>query len=279
MWEKLLKLDRRWIFLLVSLSVLVPLLRPLGLPMMITEPVYNLYTYIDTLKPKDKAVMLVTDFDPSTMPELLPMAEAIMRHCFAKKIPLILYGGMYPTYVGMAKMALSNVLPDFPDIKYGEDYVFLGYIPGTSLLILSMGESIPKTFGNDYYGNKLDTLPLMQRVKNYENVAIVVDLSGAGTPVLWIIYGYQRYGVRIGCGTTAVSAAQYYPYLHTGQFVGMLGGLKGAAEYETLIERAGIPCGRKSASIGMDAQSIVHLMLIFLIILGNVGFLIVRRKR
>ncbi len=279
MWEKLLRLDRRWIFVLVALSVLIPLLRPLGLPMRTTEPVLNLYTYIDTLKPHDKAVILVTDFDPSTMPELLPMAEAIMRHCFARKIPLILYGGMYPTFVGMAKMALSRVLPDFPDVKYGEDYVFLGYIPGTSLIILSMGESISKTFGNDYYGNKLDSLPLMQRVKNYDQVALVIDLSGSGTPVWWIIYGYQRYGVRVGCGTTAVSAAQYYPYLQTGQFVGMLGGLKGAAEYETLIERAGIPPGRKTASIGMDAQSIVHLMLIFLIILGNIGYFIVRRKR
>ena len=277
-WDRFLKIDRRWVFLVVWIAVVIPLLKPLGLPTHITPPVKKLYDYIDRMEGEDKAVFLSFDFDPSTMPELLPMGVAIIRHCFAKKIPIIVYGGLYPQFVGMAKMAIDMAKTDFPDIVYGKDYVFLGYVPGLSLVILSIGESIQGTFGNDYFGNRLDTLPLTMHVDNYEKIGIVVDLSGSSIPASWVAYAYQRYGCRIGCGTTAVSAAQYYPYLQTGQFVGMLGGLKGAAEYEELLERNGIPTGRRTATIGMDAQSVVHLLIILLIILGNIGFFYVRRR-
>jgi len=54
--------------------------------------------------------------------------------------------------------------------------------------------------------------------------------------------------------------------------VGMLGGLKGAAEYEKLIQEKGYTKAREIATIGMDAQSIAHLVILFLIIIGNVAF-------
>lgn len=276
-WDKFLKIDRRWLFLLVFIVVLIPLIKPLRLPTFITKPSQDLYNYIDNIEPHNKAVLLVSDFDPSTMPELLPMAEAIIRHCFAKHIKLIVYGGLVPQFVGMAVMAIQHVLPDFPDVKYGEDYVLLGYIPGGGVVILSIGEGIKETFKKDYYGHPLDSLPMMKDIHNYDDIALSIDLSGSGSPYWWVMFAYQKYGEKIGCGTTAVSAAQYYPLLQTGQFVGMLGGLKGAAEYEHLIKKAGIPTGRMVASMGMDAQSIIHLLIILLVILGNIGYFIVRR--
>jgi len=276
-WDKFLKIDRRWLFLIVFVVVLIPLIKPLGLPTFITKPSQDLYNVVDNIEPHHKALLLSFDFDPSTMPELLPMAEAIIRHCLAKHIRIIIYGGLYPQGIGMAVMATQNVIKDFPDAKYGEDYVLLGYIPGVSIVILSIGEGIKETFNKDYYGTPLDSIPMMKDIHNYDDIALTIDLSGAAIPVAWVTYAYQKYGEKIGCGTTAVSAAQYYPYLQTKQFVGMLGGLKGAAEYEHLIKKAGIPAGRMVASMGMDAQSIVHLFIILLVLLGNIGYFIVRK--
>ena len=276
-WDKFLKIDRRWLFLLVFIVVLIPLIKPLGLPTFITKPSQDLYDYIDNIEPHNKAVLLVFDFDPSTMPELLPMAEAIIRHCLAKHIRIMVYGGLWPQGMGMAVMATQKVLPDFPDVKYGEDYALLGYIPGGGVVILSIGEGIKETFQKDYYGHPLDSLPMMKDINNYDDIALTIDLSGSGSPYAWVAFAYQKYGEKIGCGTTAVSAAQYYPLLQTGQFVGMLGGLKGAAEYEHLIKRAGIPTGRMVASMGMDAQSVIHLLIILLVILGNIGYFVIRR--
>ncbi len=157
--------------------------------------------------------------------------------------------------------------------------MFIGYVPGVSLIILKIGESISKTFEYDYYGNKLDTLPLNKKVDNYKNIGIVVDLAGSAVTESWITYAYQRYGARVGCGTTAVSAAQYYPLLQTGQLVGMLGGLKGAAEYEKLLKDNNIPTGRMDATIGMDSQSFVHIYIILIVIIGNIAYFVVRRKK
>jgi hypothetical protein len=40
----------------------------------------------------------------------------------------------------------------------------------------------------------------------------------------------------VAVGVTAVMAADMYPYLQSGQLIGMLSGLKGAAEYEKLVD-------------------------------------------
>jgi hypothetical protein len=64
-----------------------------------------------------------------------------------------------------------------------------------------------------------------------------------------------------------------YPYLNTGQLVGLIGGLKGAAEYEKLIAKEG------KATLGMKVQSIVHLMIILMVIFGNVVYLLSMRQK
>jgi len=83
----------------------------------------------------------------------------------------------------------------------------------------------------------------------------------------------SRYRVRLASGTTAVAAPPFYPYVQSGQLVGLLGGLKGAAEYEGLVGATG------DATRGMDAQSIVHALIVFFILLGNVVYLMERRAR
>ena len=77
----------------------------------------------------------------------------------------------------------------------------------------------------------------------------------------------------MGCGTTAVGAPKYYAFVASGQFVGLLGGMKGAAEYELLADHP------DRAVRGMDVQSIVHFLIIALVIMGNIGHFIERRKR
>ncbi len=271
-WEKVVKLDRRFIFLLIALGVLIPFLKPLRLPLSVSKPVQDIFDEIERIPPEGPPLMISTDYAPATAPELDPMLYALLRHCFATKRKVLLVGGLYPQGAGMAQAGLDAVTPEFPNVKRGEDYVFLGYQPGFSAVVLSIGEEIRRIFPTDAYGVPLDSLPMMKFIHNYDDIAFMIDLSGSSVPMLWVMYAGARYGQRIGVGTTAVSAAQYYPFLSTGQFVGMLGGLKGAAEYEKLIKEKGYTDAREVATIGMDAQSIAHLVILFLIIIGNIAF-------
>ena len=276
MLKRFMEMDRRYIFLLVGICVLIPLLLPLGLPTFTTKHVLNLYNAIDAIPPEGPALLLCIDFDASTAAELMPMAKAILRQCFAKKTRVLVLS-LYPACLGMAEMAVREVSQEF-DVESGKDYVLLSYKPGVTAIMLSIGEDICKTLETDYYGNDLKDLPMMEDIHNYDDIPLLVSLAGSDLPTYWVIYVGTTYHQRVGCGTTAVSAAQYYPWLQTGQFVGMLGGLKGAAEYENLVERAGYTKARKVASIGMEAQSIAHLLLILLIILGNIAYFTSKRK-
>jgi hypothetical protein len=82
----------------------------------------------------------------------------------------------------------------------------------------------------------------------------------------WVQQVVSRFHVPMVAGVTAVSAPEYYPYLQAGQLHGLLGGMAGAAEYEILVKAPGL------ATRGMDAQSLAHLFIAFMIILGNLAF-------
>jgi Trk-type K+ transport system membrane component len=49
--------------------------------------------------------------------------------------------------------------------------------------------------------------------------------------------------------------------------------MKGAAEYEKLSKNYG------RAMVGMDPQSIIHLLIIFFIVIGNVGYFVTKKSK
>jgi hypothetical protein len=152
--------------------------------------------------------------------------------------------------------------------REGFDYVNLGYKAGNEVVMSSMGTSIPRTFPVDRRGVPVEQIPVMDGVENFQQVALLVSVS-AGYPGTkeWVQQVVSRFHVPMVAGVTAVSAPEYYPYLQAGQLRGLLGGMAGAAEYETLLEAPGL------ATRGMDAQSLAHVFIAFMILLGNLAFL------
>jgi hypothetical protein len=270
--NKFLGLDRRVIFIIVGAAVVVPFIIPLGLGVTESPPVERVYDFIEEGAEEDpkKPVLLSVDYDPSTQPELSPMAEAILIHCFRLDIPVIITC-LNPGGPGLA-LEVSNNAAEMMNAEYGEDYVFLGYSVGGSVVMLSMGENIRQIFPTDYYGTPVDEYPIMEGIENYDDIHLVICLSGSTFPEFWVAFAHERYGANVAAGVTAVMAADYYPFLQTGQMVGLLGGLKGAAEYEKLIGYEDM-FGRLGNGIkGMDAQTVIHLFIVVIVILGNIAY-------
>ena len=157
--------------------------------------------------------------------------------------------------------------------KYGIDYVFLGYRPGVAAVMINMGRDIRSVFAVDYFGTPLDSLPMMQNIKNYSDIAILVGLEAGSTGDAWVQFAQARYNQKIILGGTAVVAPDLYPYLQAGQIVGLIGGMRGAADYEKLVNSVG------PATIGMTAQTVIHIVILIFILLGNVGYFLTRRKQ
>lgn len=268
--EKFLNLDRRIVFALVTLAIAVPMLFPMHLKVHSSPPVEKLYNEIEHLKP-GTPVVISFDYDPSTDAELTPMAYALIRHCFKRHLPVI---GMTldPGGAGLALNVLTRTAKE-SHAREGVDYAFLGYKAGYSAVILALGRNFKLAYPNDYFGVPLDKIPLMKKTHSYSDVGVVVTLASAGYPEEWVPYARERYGVKLAAGVTAVMAPEYYPYLETGQLCGLIGGLKGAAEYEELVGRPG------GGARGMDAQAMVHVLIVAMIILGNVAYFIVQGKK
>jgi len=274
----LTKIPRRIIFLTIALAVAIPLIIPIGIPVNVMPQSQKLFNAIDRLTSDSKPILISCDFDPQSLPELYPMLLGVMRQCFSRNVPVILMA-LWPQGTGMVEMALEELAAEFPK-ENGVDYAFLGYKFGVAAVLLGMGENISGVFPVDYYGTALDSLQIMRPVRNYRDISLIITLS-TGDPGWrqWLLYAQSRYGARLGVGVTAVSAADVYPYVETGQVTGLLAGMKGASEYETLVQRKGYATGVFRASQGMDAQSLGHLLIMVFIILGNVGYFYTRRKK
>jgi hypothetical protein len=269
--EKVLAIDRRWIFLAIGVAVTVPFFLPLGLPVVVTPPVQSLYDSVEDLEPNSNPLLLSIDYAPATLPELEPMSMAILRHCFRNDVNVVVMT-LHPAGYGLAESALLAAAEEHGAV-YGEDYVFLGFQPGISAVILGMGINIRNVFPSDAYGTPLDQLPLMQGIRNYDDIPLAISLAGWSAAEAWVYYAFQPYRQRVGAGVTAVMATDFYPYLNAGQLVGLLGGMRGAAEYEELIET------RDKGSLGMDSQSVIHILIIILIVIGNVAYFFSRRSK
>ncbi|HYR52885.1 MAG TPA: hypothetical protein VET83_09755 [Candidatus Dormibacteraeota bacterium] len=278
-FDKLLNLDRRWLFLLVFLGVAVPIILPIGLPVTTTGPTRSAFEYIEALKPGDY-VIISFDYGPSSAPENDPMAEGIMRQCFLKKIRvvvIVLYqlGGLQ-----LASNSVAKVSAEFPNLKYGVDYVNLGYKDGAAAVMKRMGDDIAGAFPTDVRGTPLSQIPIMKGLRSLRQVSVVVTVATGLIGEYWITQAHQQSGVPVIVGPTAVGAPKYYAYLNAGQLVGMLGGMKGAAEYEKLLAARYPELGRFykttrafTATKGMDAQTVIHFVIILFILIGNIAFM------
>ncbi len=65
---------------------------------------------------------------------------------------------------------------------------------------------------------------------------LVIEFSGSAAGGAWFTYARPKFGLNVAVGVTAVMAADMYPFLQSGQLIGMLAGLKGAAEYEKMVD-------------------------------------------
>ena len=267
--EKLLNIDRRIIYLVIGFAVIIPFFTPMRLPIYVSPPVQSVYDYIEAL-PEGSVVLVGFNFSPATKAELYPMCFAVLRHCCSSKLRVIGVT-MNSRAATIGDEALMQVAQEY-SYEEQKDYTYLGFKPQVESVMLGMGEDISIPFPVDYSGTPISQIPMMRDIKNYSDIDLVMDFGSANTPELWVSYAGARYHQTIAAGCTGVMVSGLYPYLKTGQLSGLIGGLKGAAEYEKLIERPG------KAILGMKSQSIAHIAIILLVILGNVVHLLSRRK-
>jgi len=275
-------MDRRFIFLLVGLSVLLPKLYPdlFTLPIKASSHSQRVFDEIDALK-EDSKVLVSFEYGPSTKPEIHPSAIALLNHLFSKNVKVYAVA-LWPDGNFMATEAFSQVADGYGK-KYGVDYVNLGYKPGGEAVVKGLASDIRTMYTVDLLGNDIDSIEMMKDVKNLLDLDFIFSLS-AGYPGSkeWVQFACDPLGIPMSTGCTSIQVTDIIPYVENDQIKGILSGMPGAAEYEQLVQDAlnerGIVVSPGKASINMAAQSMAHVVIVLLIILGNITYYLTRKS-
>ncbi len=261
--------SRHIIFISLFLIIFVTMLLDYSPEVIVTSETQRMYDYLDSLPPG--SVLIVSfDHEASSLPEIKPIALTVLRHAFSKDLKLI-GTALLAEGTGVGYRLITQTAQEY-DKEYGKDFVYLGFKPQYIAAILSMGESIADTYPEDYLDNSYYDNEMLTDIKNYDDIAGVISIADGSLTTHWIEYGASRYNVKVTAAVTAAMMTTYDPYLSSNQLYAMYGGLRGAAEYEKLINIGG--AGKR----GMLAQSVSHIFVIVLIIIGNIMYFIQRKR-
>ena len=285
--DRLQRFDRRWIFLVMALAIVVPLYLPLGFPIKPRPMTKAAFNAVEELKPND-VVLVSMDLDPASTAELEPYYRAVILQLKRKNVrlafttlwyqapPLVERWLRETVDVPIAPAGTPGYTGD-PDRAYTRnlDYVYLGFREGKQNTMLGMGADLHHVFdGKTDDGTPLESIPWMKTVRSLGDFKLLVLVS-AGSPGAkeYVQYVQNRYSLRMVAVTTAVSTTDLAPYYQSGQLLGIVAGLSGAAEYEVLV-------GKPSIGVeGADVLNAGHGVVIIAIVLGNLAYFAGRRRK
>jgi len=270
MVEKVLNLDRRYLqFLLVTL-IAIPLLFPMKLPLEISPETQKGFEFLESL-PKGSVILMCYDYSTSGMAEIHPSADAMVQYGMRRGFKFIMIS-TWDAGPQLIEWSLQDVNA-YQKMKYGEDFVNIGYIPGASAGVAAFAKDIHAFIKVDYYGNNLKDLPMMKTITSAKDINLIFHITTGGGFTDWLYFVQGVYGTPMYSAAVASMATQAIPYFKSGQIVGVNNGLRGSAEFEMLTGTYGFGQG------GMSSQSFAHVWAVIVIIIGNVLFYMSKRRR
>lgn len=267
------EVDRRIIFLFMFVAVATPIIFPFTFEERLSPTVKSAFEMIESLPPNSR-VLISYDYDPAGAPELQPHANSFVRHVFAKGHRIV-FMGLWPQGQSLLNITVQRVLiPEFPDKKPGVDYAILGYKAGNEGVLNVILTNLRKMFPTDVNSVPLSQIPIFDGIESVRDFDLAIPI-GSGQPGVkeWVLFIGDPGRVPIVGGAAAVSTPQLFPY-YPKQLKGLLGGVKGGAEYESELKRRYPQFGavETPAMKMMGPQTLAHLVIMAFIILGNVAY-------
>jgi hypothetical protein len=276
---KLQTIDRRWIYLAVGLACVVPFIVPMRLTVRPSQETIGVYKTIENL-PRDKAVLIDSGWDAGSLGENMGQAEVIVEHLFRRRVPFVVINiGGSPQGPQFMNAVIDKIHKRYPDRKYGIDWVNLGYnqVGGWVTMTLA-AKDLHKAFPRDYKGTKVNELPLMRKTRNIDDISLICCINYSPSEE-WIGFIHGVYGTPIAFACAGIQSTSEYRYIPSKQLVGLLVSARGSAEYDVLLHP-----NKSEDRTSKGTELIVpltygHLVIIFGVVIGNIGYLAERRRK
>jgi hypothetical protein len=274
-----------WWLVYGALILVVALPLGLGRPLLwrVVQPslaATDLFATIEAL-PGGSPVLIAFDYDPATSGEMDIVARALIRHLMDREARIIAVS-LLPAGPATAQRVLDELAPKRPGYRdgYGRHYANLGFIPGQAAAVRLLGASTAAAVQRDFQGVPLSELEVMDGLYSLRSFDLVVDLAFAQDSLRWWIeQAATPLDIPLGAGVSASVAPLAQPYYEAepGQLAGMVAGITDAIMYEARYRGEKWVGGYNAARL--SAQFWGHMLLITVIVLGNMVFLVRRRRR
>lgn len=267
-WEKLQSIDRRILYGALLVVIALPLLIPAfvipPVPDQQTKDAYAVVEHFGT-QPGPKMAMIDGWWSASSRGEQQYQTEAIIEHLMRLDIPFAIISGDPQNTTLTEDIAQQTALKYHR--HYGVDWIDWGYQVAYTQVLKAMVGDIPGTLKEDGVEHRpLTSFPIMKNVHSFADVGLIFEITPSSSLDTLLSFVESKFHMPIIYAPTAVMAPEAFPFLDSHQIAGLILGVKGASDYEQLLNVKG-----DAVKIG-TSMSMVYLLIIFLIILGNVGY-------
>lgn len=272
-------MERRYIYVVIFLLVLYPVLRPIGIPISVSPSTRTYNDWLNKVK-KDDIVFFAFETGFESYNELKGGLIATFRQLVEKDVKMFV---AFATADGLAtfQMIFGDWARNVPGVLtpelqarnyvYWDDYIVLGYVLVNEASTLSMARQFHTFIRNDYAGRSI-TGSFLDRVEDPSDVNLIVDFSPGMQTTAIIRHWVQDFGTPMIEGAIGVNIPSLSIYLESGLLKAILQSTRGGAELEFLTGHPG------PGITSMDAFTLVHYFLIAVIIMGNIGYFAWERK-
>jgi hypothetical protein len=271
--DKMLALDQRIIFALMFLALAFPILNPVILPMDIQKYSRDSFEFADSI-PAGSVVLIEGGLGAATYPQGGPGLEVQIVHLLGKGVKLVFFS-ISTEMAQWTVTAIDNGLAKLPAgvaAENGVNWVHLGYVPGGESGVAALANDIRSVKTEDHFGTPIGQIPLMADINKASDFAACFWWGGSEGS---IPYGIRQivtpFNVPMTGMCTTNEVPNYTPYINSGQMVGIIGGVRGSAEYEYLMGMPGLALGQAMAT------NFGGLLWAILVVLGNVLYFIAGR--
>lgn len=269
-WDRVQHCDPRTLYALFAIIIVALNFGRVKTPVPIPPFTRALYDRIERMGPSD-FVLVGAHMNAGALAETGGSFTAVTRHLMRRKIKFAVYTQATNPQGQLIATELLTPLAKEMGAVYGRDYCIWQATPTESGAALSaMVKNFDGFVKRDINGTPLRDIPVMKGIHSVRDINLYYSCSYYYDEV-WIGFVGSIYGTPYAGGTASIMSSTAYPYLDSGQMVGLLAGAAGAAAYEKLLNAPG------SGTRIVGIQSFAALYVFVSILVGNIAMLIARR--
>lgn len=291
----------------VSLAVIVSHAMSIRVPTVIDPCTAEAYTLLRNV-PEGSTVIIDTGYTNASRGESGCQMEAVLRMLMREKVKFVVYTWVEPQCAIIVQQAIDEInserrLAHEPEYREWTDYLNLGYFPDGATMLQTVAANLRESLwkaklAKDLSGRQRPVFesPVLHGIQKVSDLKLYVVLSPTNLmPTVVARVGPMLPVISMPIG---VMFPEQFNYYKSGQLKGLVNGLVGAIQLETLMEEGidsqGVPGGHapgKPIAAGFPGQANYARgasyyfafccaigLLLLAIAVGNVGMFLEQRR-